>query len=77
MEIISTMMITACCLSIMGSSLMVFMYLRLGVRNNLALKLICYMSISDLIFSLGNIMYVDPGTSLPSLRVRTPGGTNA
>lgn len=33
----------------------------MGMRNNFALKLIMCISISDIIYSISNLMYIDPG----------------
>ena len=50
-------LIIACILSMSGSSVMVIYYFFRGLRNNTSQKLICYMSMSDLIFSTSNLFY--------------------
>ncbi|CAK78008.1 unnamed protein product (macronuclear) [Paramecium tetraurelia] len=60
-QTIKILQITACSLSLIGSLFIVVVYFKMGMRNNFALKLIMCLTISDIIFSLSNLMYIDPG----------------
>lgn len=70
MDIIAILTIVASALSIIGSSTIIGIYLKLGMRQNIALKLITYLSISDLIFSISNLIYINPGIIHPSISHR-------
>ncbi|CAD8066126.1 unnamed protein product [Paramecium primaurelia] len=60
-QTIKILQITACSLSLIGSLFIIVVYFKMGMRKNFALKLIMCLTISDIIFSLSNLMYIDPG----------------
>lgn len=57
-----TLIVLSSALSAFGDGYIIYMYFKMNLRTNFALKMITYMSISDLIFSLGNLLYIHPGT---------------
>lgn len=48
-------------LSLIGSASIVLTYVSKGVHNNFALKMVAYLSISDVIFNIANLIYIKPG----------------
>ncbi|CAD8077785.1 unnamed protein product [Paramecium sonneborni] len=60
-QTIKILQITACSLSLVGSLFIIVIYFKMGMRKNFALKLIMCLSISDITFSISNLMYIDPG----------------
>lgn len=68
---ITYVLVVISCLSLVGSSGIIYFYYRLGFRNNFALNLISLISVSDVIFSFGNLVYVYPGKNVSLLEFKT------
>ncbi|CAD8073838.1 unnamed protein product [Paramecium primaurelia] len=60
-QTIKILKISTCSLSTLGSLFIIVVYFKMGMRRNFALKLIMCLTISDIIFSLSNLMYIYPG----------------
>lgn len=48
-------------LSLAGSIFIIVIYFKLGMRTNFALKIIMYLTLGDALFSISNLIYIDPG----------------
>ena len=64
MAAISITMATFNILSILGSFFIFNIYCRSSFRNDLSYNLIIYLTIGDTLFSIANLIYIDPGTNL-------------
>ncbi len=57
-DIIGIILAILSILSLLGSASIVYVYLHLGVRDNFAIKMVSYLSISDITFNIANLIYV-------------------